>query len=231
LGTAGLQWLWKDVAWAISGGLTAGYLCGFLAAHAVARFVRSRQDLGKSGSLLLLALIAVSYGLAMALHAYAFLAVFAAAVAVKRTVPPATSQAEISHSLLDFNEQLERVAEFGIVMALGVMLSTSGGTWTGVALAALIFAAARPLAICLSINRRDLPSGQYRFVAWFGIRGVGSVYYLFFAVNQPIDRALTTELIPIVLTVVACSIVAHGISATPLMRRYDGSARARDVPS
>jgi NhaP-type Na+/H+ or K+/H+ antiporter len=144
-------------------------------------------------------------------------------------VPPAEAKAEISHSLLDFNEQLERVAEFGIVLALGVMISTSGGSWIGVAIAVLLFVIVRPLAVWLSINRRDLPGGQYRFIGWFGIRGVGSLYYLFFAVNHAIDRTLATELIPLVLTVVACSIVAHGISATPLMRRYDGGGRTDDV--
>ena len=231
LGPAGIQWLLLDVLWAIVAGLASGYLCGFAAAHAVARFVRTRQELARSGSLLLLGLIAIAYGLAIAINAYAFLAVFAAAVAVKRTAPPAEAKAEISHSLLDFNEQLERVAEFGIVLALGVMISTSGGSWIGVAIAALLFVIVRPLAVWLSISRRDLPGGQYRFVGWFGIRGVGSLYYLFFAVNHSIDRTLATELIPLVLTVVACSIVAHGISATPLMRRYDGGARTDESRS
>jgi NhaP-type Na+/H+ or K+/H+ antiporter len=64
--------------------------------------------------------------------------------------------------------------------------------------------------------------------ARFGIRGVGSLYYLFFAVGQPIEYALATELVSIVLTVVACSIVVHGISATSLMRRYDGTVRVTD---
>lgn len=86
-----------------------------------------------------------------------------------------------------------------------------------------MFCLVRPVAVWLSVRRRDLPSGQYRLVAWFGIRGVGSLYYLFFAVGQPIEHALATELTHIVLTVVACSIVLHGLSATSLMRRYDGA--------
>ena len=96
---------------------------------------------------------------------------------------------------------------------------------------ALLFVVIRPAAVWISMLRRGPAREERRFIAGFGIRGVGSLYYLFFAVNQPIERALTAELIPIVLTVVACSIVAHGISATPLMRRYDGTARRSDTRS
>jgi NhaP-type Na+/H+ or K+/H+ antiporter len=229
LGTAGSQWLLKDVAWAVGAGLAIGYLCGYAAARAAARFIRSPEELTRSGSLVLLGLVSISFGLATVAGAYAFLAVFAAAVAARRGMAPAATDAAAgdSHSLLDFSEQLERAAEFGIVMALGVMISTIGGSWTGVAVAALMFGVARPIAVWFSVRRRDLPSGQHRFLAWFGIRGVGSLYYLFFAAGQPIEHALATELISVVLTVVACSIVVHGISATSLMRRYDGTVRVK----
>lgn len=219
----------RDVVWSFGAGLAIGYLSGYAAARAAVHFVRSREELTRSGSLVLLGLVAISFGLATVAGANTFLAVFAAAVAARRGMAPAATEAAAgdSHSLLDFSEQLERAAEFGIVMALGVMISTIGGSWTGVPFAALMFGVPRPVAVWLSIRRRDLPSGQYRFPAWFGIRGVGSLYYLFFAVGQPIEYALATELISVVLTVVACSIVVHGISATSVMRRYDSVVRVR----
>lgn len=94
---------------------------------------------------------------------------------------------------------------------------------------ALLFVVIRPAAVWISMLRRGPAREERRFIAWFGIRGVGSLYYVFFAVNRPIDRALALELLPIVLTVVACSIVVHGMSATPLMRRHDGSGSQRDA--
>jgi NhaP-type Na+/H+ or K+/H+ antiporter len=57
-------------------------------------------------------------------------------------------------------------------------------------------------------------------MGWFGIRGIGSLYYLFYALNHGVPEALARQLVPLVLTVVAVSIVVHGISVTPLMRRY-----------
>jgi NhaP-type Na+/H+ or K+/H+ antiporter len=57
-------------------------------------------------------------------------------------------------------------------------------------------------------------------MGWFGIRGIGSLYYLFYALNHGVPEALARQLVPLVLTVVAVSIVVHGISVTPLMQRY-----------
>jgi NhaP-type Na+/H+ or K+/H+ antiporter len=61
---------------------------------------------------------------------------------------------------------------------------------------------------------------QRVLISWFGIRGIGSIYYLMFAINQGLPRVLAEELIALTLTVVAASIVVHGISVTPLMSAY-----------
>ncbi len=54
-----------------------------------------------------------------------------------------------------------------------------------------------------------------------GIRSIGSLYYLFYALNHGVPETLARQLVPLVLTVVAVSIVVHGISVTPLMQRYE----------
>jgi NhaP-type Na+/H+ or K+/H+ antiporter len=66
---------------------------------------------------------------------------------------------------------------------------------------------------------------------WFGIRGIGSIYYLMYAVNHGLSGSLANELIALTLTMVAASIIAHGISVTPFMDRYGKrkSLRARQV--
>lgn len=57
-------------------------------------------------------------------------------------------------------------------------------------------------------------------MAWFGIRGIGSLYYLMFVLQYPLDPMLMQTIVPLVLTVLAVSIMAHGISGTPLMEKY-----------
>jgi NhaP-type Na+/H+ or K+/H+ antiporter len=61
---------------------------------------------------------------------------------------------------------------------------------------------------------------QRRLTSWFGIRGIGSIYYLMFAVTHGLPEPLARPLIGITLTTIAASIVVHGISVTPLMNRY-----------
>ena len=61
---------------------------------------------------------------------------------------------------------------------------------------------------------------------WFGIRGVGSIYYLMYAIEHGVPEPIAQRLTALTLTTVACSIIVHGISVAPLMRRY---VRVTDV--
>jgi NhaP-type Na+/H+ or K+/H+ antiporter len=61
---------------------------------------------------------------------------------------------------------------------------------------------------------------QGALVAWFGIRGIGSLYYLMFALTHGLSGPAASHLVTLTLSVVAVSIVVHGISVTPLMVWY-----------
>jgi NhaP-type Na+/H+ or K+/H+ antiporter len=61
---------------------------------------------------------------------------------------------------------------------------------------------------------------QRILISWFGIRGIGSIYYLMYAINHGLPDSLAEEIIALTLTTVAVSIVVHGISVTPLMNLY-----------
>ena len=69
-----------------------------------------------------------------------------------------------------------------------------------------------------------MPRDQKLLIGWFGIRGIGSIYYLLYAIGQGLLQAPLTQLMmSIVLTAVAVSIVVHGISVTPLMNLYSAA--------
>ena len=57
-------------------------------------------------------------------------------------------------------------------------------------------------------------------MSWFGIRGIGSIYYLLFVINHGLPPALVEQLATLTLAAVATSVVVHGVSVTPLMRYY-----------
>jgi sodium/hydrogen antiporter len=86
--------------------------------------------------------------------------------------------------------------------------------------AAGLFVIIRPTATLLTLFRTPLSRPQRAFVAWFGVRGIGSVYYLAYALAHGVAAPTARVFADITLVVIAASIVVHGVSVTPLMRRY-----------
>jgi sodium/hydrogen antiporter len=78
-----------------------------------------------------------------------------------------------------------------------------------------------------TLRRTPLSRTQRAFIAWFGVRGIGSVYYLAYALSHGVSGPTAQVLLDITLVVVAASIVVHGVSVTPLMRRYSARTGGR----
>lgn len=236
------RWLTIDVIWSVVAGLGIGFVVGSALASAV-RALRARFSSAVIfDEFLLLGVIALSYGVAVAAQALGFLAVFAAGLALRRAddlhadprPSPSTQDTPITPSMLSVNEQLERIAEVAIVLLVGVIVSTGYWSVTGLAIAAVLFFVIRPLAVWVGILGQRLPRLQVRLLSWFGIRGIGSFYYAIFAVHLGSDQILSAEaeqFLSCVFTVIAASIVLHGVSAAPLMDLYHRRGpRARASP-
>jgi NhaP-type Na+/H+ or K+/H+ antiporter len=203
---------------------------------------------------LALGLIALSYGIALLLSTYGFLAVFAAGVSVRRierehseVVPapdvaeaglsteeqatdPGTAPAYMARAVLSFNEQLERLGEFAVVVVVGAMLADIQAPVPGLWITLGLFALVRPAATMLTLSRTPLSKRQRAFIAWFGVRGIGSIYYLAYALAHGVAGPTGRMLADTTLVVVAASIVLHGVSVTPLMQRYPARVRGRVSP-
>jgi NhaP-type Na+/H+ or K+/H+ antiporter len=239
MGPAFSRWLAVDLVWAVSAGLAVGWACG-LAVGRLVVFLRRRTqaEIGLE-EFLILGLIALSYGAALLVEALGFLAVLAAGLAVRNIerdetarieAAPGASKAaveahteparQVARGLLAFNERFERIAELVAVLLLGGLLSAGHFDARALVLALVLFVVIRPVAVIGGLAGEGVPRRQLLLMGWFGIRGVGSLYYLMFAVTHALPPHLAERLIAIVLTVVAASIVVHGISATPLMERY-----------
>lgn len=227
-----LRWLAVDVVWSVTAGLGVGFVVGTLLARGV-RVLRARFNVVHVDEFLLLGAIALSYGVALSVHALGFLAVFAAGFALRRaddlqaSAPRPAREGErasaLAPSLLGVNEQLERIAEVAIVLLVGVMISTGYWSLAGLGVALILFLVIRPLAVFAGVAGTPGGRVQRRLLGWFGIRGIGSFYYAIYAVNLGSDQIMHAEaeqLLCCVFTVIAASIIAHGISATPLMDLY-----------
>lgn len=250
LGTSGWRWWSVDLVWAVAAGLGVGTLCGAGVARLVIYLRREHKEAVGLDEFLALGLIALSYGIALLIGGYGFLAVFAAGLSVRRVerehaevtpstdvkkaaglsaeeraTNPGTAPAYMASAVLGFNEQLERLGELAVVVVVGAMLSGIADAGPGMWLAFVLFVVIRPLATALTLLATRLSRVQRAFIAWFGVRGVGSIYYLAFALSHGVDGALARQLVDLTLVVVAASIVLHGVSVTPLMRLYSNRRR------
>lgn len=236
LGAWGGRWIAIDLVWGTAAGLGVGFLIGDVLARGVRRLRAKRRDAVILDEFLLLGVIALSYGMALAAHGLGFLAVFAAGLALRRADDihadsrSATDKPPLTPSLLNVNEQLERIAEVAIVLLVGAMISTGYWSLHGLALAALLFFVIRPASVWLGVLGVPAAKAPRRLLGWFGIRGIGSVYYAVFIARHELEYSVAAELLACVFTVVAASIVVHGVSAAPLMEIYQ-RRRGRLRPS
>jgi len=242
-----ILWRWwaVDVLWAVAGGLALGYAMGTLVGRAIIYLRTQRREALGSDEFIALGLIALTYGLALLTLTYGFLAVFAAGLALRRIDDPAavathvpkseTSElsaenlratgtnapAHMMRQVERFNSQLESFAEVAIVLVVGVLLATVTFRFDVLWFVPLLFLLIRPMSVVVGLVGTSVKPIQRRLMAWFGIRGIGSLYYLLYAISHGIAVPLAEQLLSITLAVIVTSVVAHGVSVTPLMNRYE----------
>ncbi|HEX8335787.1 MAG TPA: sodium:proton antiporter [Pyrinomonadaceae bacterium] len=251
LGAYGWRWLAVDVLWAVAGGLAVGWVLGTLVGRYVLHLRSEHEEAVGTDDFLALGLIALSYGLALLAHTYGFLAVFAAGVALRRVerlhtgdeppeavkgealasdaaTDPEKAPAYMAQAVLGFNEQLERVGEVIVVVLVGAMLTGEYLSRDALWFVPLLFLFIRPASVLLGLAGAHASPQRRRLIAWFGIRGIGSVYYLTYAVSHGLAPETARSIAALTLTTIAVSAIAHGLSVTPLMRLYEeGRERKR----
>ncbi len=247
------RWVAVDLAWAVTGGLGIGALIGTLVGRLVIYLRRKHREALGLDEFLSLGLIGLSYGIALTAHAYGFLAVFAAGLALRRVErsstgdnPPAhelaptgpteeiatdeeKAPAYMAHAVLGFNEQLERICEVAVVILIGTMLLPSTIPWSAFWFVPLLLFVIRPVAALPSLWCSGLNRLQRIMICWFGIRGVGSMYYLMYGITSGVEPSTSGLLVGLTVAAIAMSIIVHGLSVTPMMKYYLKKTSTRTI--
>lgn len=212
-----LGWVMEDVALKLAVGVIAGVVLGrvisYLAFGLPARWrlAHTGQGFVSVGATMLV------YGVTELAHGYGFLAVFVAAVVIRRS----ELDHEYHEALHEFAETLERLASVVFLLLLGgstvdgaLVALTPAGVAVGLAIVFII----RPVAGLVSLVGSGLDRRVRRAISFFGIRGMGTVYYLAHAVTEErFPQAL--EVWAVAIFVIVVSIVVHGVTVTPALDR------------
>ncbi|GAB2947817.1 cation:proton antiporter [Hymenobacter coalescens] len=214
-----LEWAWQDVAYRTVMGVLGGWLAGRVLSFLIFDLPHRIRINPEAYGFVALAVTLTAYGVTELLHGYGFLAVFVASV----TLRAHERSHEYHTEMHEFTDQLERLFIVVILILFGGALVhglLAPLTLRGVTLGLLLLLVLRPVGGMLSLGRGRISWPERLVISFFGIRGIGSFFYLAFATNRhffPDARELWATTGFTVLT----SIVLHGVLATPIMDWLD----------
>lgn len=213
------DWLWYDLLYRIVAGVAMGYLTGRGLSFLIFKLPRMANFPKTRDGFVAIAATLLVYGLTEIIHGYGFIAVFIAGLTL-------SSQEKTGHyhrELHDFTDQIERLFLVILLLLFGGSLSqgllqdlTFRGALVGLAFIFII----RPILAYLSLWHQNVTPREKLAISFFGIRGIGSFFYLAFALSKA-NFADSREIWAIVGFVVLVSVVVHGVLASPAMRYLD----------
>lgn len=214
------QWLLADLLYGAGVALMLGALAGAGAGALITRSRKRGLVAGELEGFVAIGLVLVIYGVTEALGAYGLLAVFAAGFTFRRY----EYGHDIHRAMHQGTEAAGRTLELAVLLMLGTMLTLHGLSAPGVAgwlLAPLLLLVIRPALVFATAGRHFMNTRQRLFLGFFGVRGVAALFYAAIVVQAHVLNPGEQRIV--VWTTIVCvavSIIVHGLTATPLTRRW-----------
>jgi len=212
------DWFASDVGWRLGAGGLVGYLAGLVFGRLV--FSSRSFSLSNAGDgLIVLAATLLTYAACELVHGYGFLGVFICGL----TIRSAERTHEFHEVMHQFADQLERLLMMLLLVLLGGAIARgvlSSLSWSDVLLSVLILFVVRPISAWVALIGSGVPSSDRFLIAFFGIRGLGTIYYVAYAINHG-SFGNSERLWAVISLIVLLSIFVHGVAASLLMRRRE----------
>ena len=205
-----IDWLWRDVAYRILVGVISGLAIGRLLGFLLFEFPRENALAKTEAGVFAMAGVLIAYGLTELLEGYGFIAVFIAGVTLRRT----ESEHDYHARLHNFSENIEHALTAVLLVALGASLPAllPGLSMAGIVIAVALIILIRPVIGWISLSGSKLKGRQRLVVAAYGVRGIGSIYYLGYA-GSHLDLQNEAELWATTALAIVLSTVLHGFTA------------------
>lgn len=226
IGTVLAEWAWDKIVVKLTVGLIAGYALGRAMGWIIYRLPKGTSLSRTGDGFVALGATLFIYAVTELLHGYGFLAVFVAGMALRAT----EMEHEYNEKLHGFADETERLLMMAMLVMFGGMLVNGNILlsieWQEIAFLAFALLIARPLAGMIGLIGSNVPLYERFIISFFGIRGLGSVYYLAYALNHG-TFGMPTILWAVLGLVVLGSILLHGITVTPAMNRLEKLSAAK----
>jgi sodium/hydrogen antiporter len=219
-----LRWLGVEVVWRLTVGVVVGVLLGYALGWLVF-WMPNRAKLSRTGDgFVALGITLAVYGIAEAFHGYGFVSVFVAGLALRA----AERNHKYHQKLHDFSEQFERLLMMILLVLFGGAIMSGrlldALTWSSITFAILAIVVVRPLAGWVCLAGAACPPTERAVISFFGIPGIGSIYYLAYALRkEPFEKV--DVIWSTVALIILISIVIHGVTVTPVMGLIDRRQR------
>ncbi|WP_324808030.1 cation:proton antiporter [Sphingomonas sp. LY29] len=219
------EWLGRDLLYRVVVGGLAGIGIGWLLGKILFDWP-DENSLSKTGSgVVALAGVLLAYGLTELAEGYGFIAAFVASYTLRRS----ESHHRYHRRLHDFSEALEQAMTAILLLALGAAIPylLPYFDWRHAAIGIALIFIIRPLIGWLSLTGSTLDTRSRLVVAFYGVRGIGSIYYLAYAAHM-VDLTNEGELWATVAFTILLSSVVHGLTAGIAVPRVTGEDEEPD---
>lgn len=213
------EWLWRDVLYRIAVGALCGVAIGWLLGKLLFDIPRNNALAKTQAGVVALAGVLVTYGLTELAEGYGFIAAFLAGLTLRRS----ETRHEFHVRLHDFVETIEHALTAILLIALGAVLPVllRELTWQGALIALALILLIRPAAGLVALIGAPLAGRARLVVATYGVRGVGSIYYLSYAGSR-MELTNESELWAITSLAILVSTLLHGFTAAIAVEQATG---------
>jgi sodium/hydrogen antiporter len=223
------RWVLKDFLYGVALALPIGFILGRLTGMWYVERSRNRGVISKRSNFIPLAALLAIYGLVEAIGMYGFLASFAAGLGFRHALD---TQRDALESFANFSDSVDDLAKAGTLIILGSMLrwgEFSAVGWELIVFALVLIFVIRPSVTLVATARSGFRWIHRIYWAWFGIRGVGSIYYVSYAIGLGVVADATARtLLTVTIGTVLASMLFHGLTVRPFIRRWEGEEPAEE---
>ena len=218
-GSWGLEWLGRDVLYRIAAGMAAGAAIGWLLGKIIFNIPRNRALARTETGVVALAGVLLAYGVTELIEGYGFIAAFMTGLILRR----AEEQHEFHRRLHVFSESIEHALTAVLLVMLGGALPVLWPAldWRYLAIGILLILVIRPAVGWISLAGTTLSARERAIVSFYGIRGIGSIYYVSYATGK-VELINENEIWATVAFTILASTLVHGFTAGIVVERVDG---------